>query len=137
VLTGLRQNLRGSLAAAAAPYGYTLSIWSCGAVSMHTLGSPAPGEVLLFLGGAALGFGLLALAVFRAFVVDLETPDSKRLSLLGTVHILSAGSAVLAVWGATAAIDGTLGWPVAGFLATVLYILVTGIQVTLLSPEDG
>jgi hypothetical protein len=104
---------------------------------MHTLGSPRPGEVLLFLGGAAVGFLALAIVAFGQVVVELETPESKRVSLFGTMHVLSAGSAVLATWGATAAIDGTAGWPVAGWLATVLYLLVSAMQVTAASPEDG
>lgn len=137
LLGDLRQNLRGSIAAASAPYGYTLSIWSCGAVTMHSLGDPTPGSILLFLGGAALGFLVLAVVVHGQVVVSLTTPEAKRVSLLGITHILSVGLTVLAVWAATSAIDGTAGWPVAGFLATILYLIMTGLQVTLASPEDS
>jgi hypothetical protein len=137
LLGDLRTNLQGSLAAAASPYGYTLVIWSSGAVAMDVLGSPAPWEVLLFLAGASLGFLGVALAVFGRFVVELETPPSKRLSLLGITHVLSVGLAVVLVWGAVSLIDGPAGWPVAGALATVVYLAVGAVQVTIASPHDG
>jgi hypothetical protein len=135
-MSDLRDNLRGSIAASSAPYGYTLTVWSCGAVAMQVLGDPAPGEVLLFLAGGSLGFLLVASAAYGGLAADLETPPRKRITLFGTTHVVSAGLAVLAAWGGTSVLDGTAGWPVASFLGTVIFLLVSAIQVTTFSPED-
>jgi hypothetical protein len=132
----LGENLRGSVAASAAPYGYTISIWSSGAVAMGVLGDPAPGEVLLFLGGASAGFLALALVVFGSLTVELQTPDVKRLSLLGVTHLFSAAGAVLCVWGACELLGTPTGWPAAGFLATVVYLTISALQVTAAAPGE-
>jgi hypothetical protein len=133
----LRENLRASIAGAAAPYGYTITIASSGSIAMSELGSPAPGETLLFLVGAALGFLVVGLSAFGALTVDLRTPSVKRTSLLGMTHVLSAGVAALAVWGSSALLGGPGGWAVAGFIATVLYLVLTAAQITAGSPGEG
>ena len=132
-----RENLRASIAGSAAPYGYTITIASSGSIAMSELGSPAPGQTLLFLVGAALGFLVIALAAFGQLTVDLRTPSVKRTSLLGMTHVVSAGVAALAVWGANALVGEPAGWPVTGFLATVVYLLLTAAQVTAGSPGEG
>ena|SRR5215211_2249260 len=62
----MRRTLRAALgtmvAASAAPYGYTVTIWSSGAVLMHSHGTPNVGDVFLFIAGALTGFALLSLA---------------------------------------------------------------------------
>jgi hypothetical protein len=135
-MNDLRVNLRGSIAASAAPYGYTLTVWSCGAVAMHVLGEPAPGDVLLFLAGGSIGFLVVATLAYGGFSADLETPPYKRITLFGTTHVASAGLAVLAAWGATSLLDGTAGWPAASFLGTIIFLLVSALQITTFSPED-
>jgi hypothetical protein len=132
----LRENLRASIAGAAAPYGYTITIASSGSIAMSELGSPAPWETLLFLVGAALGFLMVGLTAFGT-LVDLRAPSVKRTSLLGMTHVISAGLAALAVWGSSALLDGPGGWAVAGFIATVIYLVLTAAQITAGSPGEG
>ena len=55
-----RTHLKTAVAASAAPYGYTLTIWTSGAVTTHARGIPTAWEALIFLAGAVLGFGLSA-----------------------------------------------------------------------------
>jgi hypothetical protein len=54
-----RDHLRAVVAASAAPYGYTLTIWTSGAVTTHARGIPTALEALLFLAGAVSGFALI------------------------------------------------------------------------------
>jgi hypothetical protein len=54
-----RPALRAAVAASAAPYGYTLTIWTSGAVLSHTRGIPSAVEALLFLVGAVAAFALV------------------------------------------------------------------------------
>ena len=55
-----RTHLRSAVATSAAPYGYTLTVWTSGAVTSHARGIPTAWEALLFLAGAVVGFGLTA-----------------------------------------------------------------------------
>ena len=50
--TPYRSAVRTTVAASAAPYGYTLTIWTSGAVLSHARGIPSTGAALLFLVGA-------------------------------------------------------------------------------------
>ena len=53
-----RQQLRSVVAASAAPYGYTLTVWTSGAAASHAQAAlPAPSQAMLLLVGAVLGFG--------------------------------------------------------------------------------
>jgi hypothetical protein len=42
-----------------APYGYTLTVWTSGAVLTHARGIPSTADALLFMLGAVLGFALV------------------------------------------------------------------------------
>ena len=57
---GYRAHLKTTVAFSAAPYGYTLTIWTAGAVTTHEHGVPSAWEVLLLMIGAVLGFALAA-----------------------------------------------------------------------------
>jgi hypothetical protein len=52
----LRSAFETLLGSSATPYGYTLTIWSSGAIARHFRGSPNVGEVFLFMAGALLAF---------------------------------------------------------------------------------
>ena len=55
-LTPTRRTLRAALgtmvAASAAPYGYTVTVWSSGAVVVRAPGTPRVAEVFAFIAGA-------------------------------------------------------------------------------------
>src|SRR4030095_9975506 len=51
-----RHHLRAVVAASAAPYGYTLTLWTAGAVTSHAQGLPSALDALLLLAGAVTGF---------------------------------------------------------------------------------
>lgn len=58
-----RDHLQAAVAGAAAPYGYTLTVWTSGAVTAHPRGIPSAADALLLLAGAVIGIYLLTIAV--------------------------------------------------------------------------
>ena len=128
----LRAALGTMVAASAAPYGYTISIWSSGAVLMHSHGTPAVAEVFAFLPGALTGFGLLAL-FSRGALARLESLDhAPDRVLAGAMHWLAAGAAVGTV-ALIAELPGWGAWPLGSFAATSVYILGASIQLALVT----
>lgn len=123
----LRAALGTMVAASAAPYGYTISIWSSGAVLMHSHGTPEVADVFAFLAGALTGFGVLALFSRGALarMESLDHPPDRVLA--GAMHWLAAGAAV-GIVALVAMLDGWEAWPLGSFAATSVYILGASIQ---------
>ena len=123
----LRAALATVVVASAAPYGYTISIWSSGAMLLDAHGTPRPAEVFAFVAGGLCGFGVMALAARGSLArADgrFEAPDRV---LGGALHWLAAGAAVGAA-ALVAAIDGSAAWPLTSFAATTIYIGAAGAQ---------
>jgi hypothetical protein len=120
------------VAASAAPYGYTISIWSSGAVLFNAHGTPRVPEVFAFLAGALLGFGLLALAAQGA-LARMETLDHVPDRVLaGALHWLAAGAAVGAA-ALLAEIHGWEAWLLGSFAATLIYLLGASAQLSVVT----
>lgn len=64
------------LGKAGIPYGYTLAVWSTGALCIGRFGLPRSTEVFLFLAGGTLGYAGLALFVTRGGVVRATRPPA-------------------------------------------------------------
>lgn len=64
------------LGKAGIPYGYTLAIWSTGALCIGRFGLPRSTEVFLFLAGGTLGYAGLALLVTRGSVLRATRPPA-------------------------------------------------------------
>jgi hypothetical protein len=123
----VRAALATMVAASAAPYGYTVSIWSSGAVLMRTHGTPRVGEVFAFLAGALTGFGFMGLLA-RGALADRKSLDHAADRVLaGAMHWLAAGGAVGSV-ALLAEIPGWAAWPLGSFAATTVYILGASLQ---------
>lgn len=113
--------------ASAAPYGYTVSLWSSGAILIHFHPQPNVGEVFLFASGALAGFtllGLLAQPTLRA--APPPEPGPERV-LAGALHWFAVGIAVGAVV-LIAQIPSWADWVLGSFAATSLYLLVASLQ---------
>lgn len=132
----LRAALGTMVAASAAPYGYTISIWSAGAVLLGTHGTPRVAEVFAFLAGALTGFGLLGLLAHGALARGESLDHAADRVLAGALHWLAAGSAV---GGAVlvAKLSGWEAWPLASFAATTIYILIASAQLALVTDRRG
>ena len=120
------------VAASAAPYGYTISIWSSGAVLMHSHGTPSVADVFGFLAGALTGFGLMGLLARGGLTPEDPPAHAPDRVLAGAMHWLAAGAAVGAA-ALVARIGGWEAWPLAAFTATAVYILGASVQLALVT----
>lgn len=115
------------VAASAAPYGYTISIWSSGAVLMRIHGIPQIAEVFAFMGGALIGFALMSVLAQGGLsrLEFLDHPPDRVLA--GAMNGLAVGAAVGAV-ALIAELDGLVAWPLGSFAATTIYLLGASAQ---------
>lgn len=128
-MTGYRHHLRGVVAASAAPYGYTLTLWTAGAVATHAQGTvPSSWDALLLLAGAALGFGLVGGFAFGGINGALSPGPRGEVRVCGGMHLPSVGLSIALITGLTELVHGWLMWLLVGFTATVTYLLVIGVQ---------
>jgi hypothetical protein len=128
----------GTLASAsAAPYGFTLSVWSSGAVLTHFRGAPNVGDVFLFISGALAGFAVVGLLAHRPLRASQYAVHGERERVLaGLLHWFSVGIAVGAVV-LIAQIQGWVAWPLSMFAATSLYLLGAALQLAVVSSRRG
>jgi spore maturation protein SpmB len=129
---GLRGALAATLAAAAIPYGYTIAVWSSGAVLMHTHGTPTVADVFAFVGGGLIGYvvaWLLARGVAPA-AATLGDPGDRALA--GALNWLATGAAVGAA-ALVAELNGWEAWPLAAAAATAIYLLGASVQLVVVT----
>jgi hypothetical protein len=123
-----RHHLRAVVAASAAPYGYTLTLWTAGAVTSHTAGLPSALDALLLLAGAVSGFATVGAFAFGGINGVLAPGTRGEIRVWGGLHLPSVGSSILLVWLINESVGGHLVWPIVGFTATATYLLVIGVQ---------
>ncbi len=131
-----RDHLRAAVARSAAPYGYTLTIWTSGAVTIHAHGIPTTVDALLFLAGAVAGFAAVGAAAHGSPAQLLHAPEDVRVRLWGGFHVPSVGFAIGAVAIVTALVHDVLVWPLVGFAATSIYLLVIAAQFTIAESRE-
>lgn len=124
-----RADVRSVIGSSAEAYGYTLTIWSAGAILSHAYGPPSPPEIFSFFGGAVLAFALVGALAFGGVTAHFGD-ESDRIELWGSFHFLSVGLAVGAAWLAAAYAPSLPGWPLGAFLATATYLVVVGAENT-------
>jgi hypothetical protein len=126
---GYRQHLRAVVAASAAPYGYTSTLWTAGAVSTQAQRHlPSPLDAMLLLAGAVLAFGTVGTLACGGVNGILAQGTRGKVRVWGGMHIPSVGLSIALVTLLTHVIHGHLLWPLVGFAATATYLLVIGAQ---------
>ena len=113
----------------AIPYGYTITIWTAGAVIEHGHTKPGVGQAYLFLLGAVAGFGVVALIAARGSPHELQAPSGALLRT-GAINAIALGAALGAA-ALVAMIPGTAAWPLGALAATAVYLLVASMELTL------
>jgi hypothetical protein len=124
-----RDAARTAVASSVAPYGYTLTVWTSGAVLTHARGVPTTVDALLFMGGAVTGFASVGLAVFGGFRARLA--GDSRPTLWTGIHALSIALAIGAAALAAHLVQDAGAWPLTGFAVTVIYLCALAFQLTL------
>lgn len=124
-----RHSLRKAVGTSAGPYGYTLTIWTTGAVLIHARGVPGTLEALLFMLGNVVGFALVGAAAFRSGPTGVSHGTSHPV-LWGSFHFVPVAASIGAASLVAALVDGSAAWPVAGLVATSIYLVSVGAQIT-------
>jgi hypothetical protein len=125
-----RDALGETVIASAFPYGYTLTIWTSGAVLAHARGLPTTVDAFLFVGGALIAYVVVATIAFSGF----HGRRLRRLdvfSLWEAFHLLSIGVTIGAAAVVAHLVHSLAAWPLDGFLATALYLTLSAFQVAL------
>jgi hypothetical protein len=124
-----RTNLQAAVAASAAPYGYTLTIWTSGAVTTHAEGgAPSAVDALLLLLGAVSGFVVVGTVAYGGLHALLAPGPVQQVRVWAGAHLPSVGLSIGVVAGLCAVTSGHLLWLLVGFAATTTYLTVIGLQ---------
>ena len=115
----------------AAPYGYTLTVWTSGAITTHSQDIPTALEALLFMGGAVIGFAAVGAAAHGSATKVLRAPEQATVQLWGGLHLPAVGFAIAGCAAIVGLAHGVLVWPLVGFSATAIYLLVIAAQFTI------
>jgi hypothetical protein len=115
---GFRDMLNRTVKLINLPFGFTLTIWSSGAMAAYRYGLPNPPQALLFVSGAVGGY--LVCAALSAHEQDSRVEiHIHNLALANVFAIVAA-----AVGGIVPALIGQaeIGYTATGFVGTVCYI---------------
>ncbi|MBS1907705.1 MAG: hypothetical protein JST33_14315 [Actinobacteria bacterium] len=132
-----RRQLRSVVAASAAPHGYTLTLWTAGAVTTHANGLPSAVDAVLLLIGAALAFGLVGIYASGGIRGTLDRTTDRDIQVWGGLHLPSVGASILLTFLLTLVVHGDLAWPLVGFVSTATYFLVVAVQFLLAGVRRG
>jgi|SRR5215204_124585 len=127
--THYRRNLRAAVGSSAGPYGYTLAIWTTGAVLINTHGIPTALYAAAFMGGSVLAFACVGLSAFGHLTQHL-TREQGQEAIYGSIQIFSVGLSIGAAALIGHYVGGFIAWPLAGFLSTGIFLLVLGAEST-------
>jgi hypothetical protein len=131
----LRRAFATMVSASAAPYGYTLTVWSSGALLIHYRGSPAVWEVFLFLTGAVVAFA--ALWLLGRGTIEHAKPVSHQSAraMAGALDLFAVGVAVGAAV-LLSMIQSWAAWPLTSLGATALYMVAGSIQLAVAEERE-
>jgi hypothetical protein len=125
-----RSALRATVAASAAPYGYTLTIWTTGAILTHARGVPNTTAAVFLLVGAVAAYTLVGGLAFGG-MSDHLVPEPARAAVWGGLQVISVGLAIGAATVVAHFVTNIGAWPLDGFLVTGIYLLASASQLTL------
>ncbi len=124
-----RHGLRKAVGTSAGPYGYTLTVWTTGAVLIHARGVPSTFEALCFMFGAVLGFAAIGALAFRTNT-GIRARAVSHPVLWGSFHFVPVAASVGAASLTAHIVNGASDWPLAGFTATAIYLTFVAAQIT-------
>ncbi|PXY26937.1 hypothetical protein [Prauserella muralis] len=113
----------------AGAYGYSVMI-TCSLAMLSTVHStPEPGQIFLFVLGGGASFLLVEAIATSGFRRSLQSGESTTVVALGTaLSALSISVGVGAAWLVAVLLPVTLGWFVASFAASVVYLLLSALE---------
>ena len=117
------QAARQAVSMSIAPYGYSLTVWTSGALLTHSRGFPGTVDALLFMLGAVGAFALVGVASFGRLNARVRV-EAQRPALWAGFHVISVGVAIGAVTLIVDFVENRGAWPLGGFAATTSYLVV-------------
>lgn len=129
-LRSYRRALRAAVGAGAKAYGFTLVIWTTGALTVTEHGLPRSVDALAFLGGALLAEALTIVVCFGGLRSTWGDVGLTRRAY-GAIHLGAVALAVVAGWLVAATVHGTLGFFGAALTAVVIYNFLLALEVAL------
>jgi hypothetical protein len=121
--------LRKAVGTSAGPYGYTLTVWTTGAVLIHARGVPTTVEALLFMIGAVIAFAAIGALAFRVNP-PIRAKAVSHPVLWGSFHFVPVAASIGAATVVAHFAKGSAAWPLAGFTATAIYLTFVAAQIT-------
>ena len=129
--------LQTALHGAGVPYGYAVSVWATGSALAGEHGAPATADICLVAVGATTAYGGLRLLTWdTGGEADKPLTRSPHLFRAGLVHLAAIGAAIAAAL-LGAQIDSIVAWFVAPFVATLLYLGVSSVEVATVERGGG
>lgn len=131
-----RAGVETALHGSGLPYGYTITVWASGAALIHHLGPPDIGAIFLFAAGAVVAWGgLRVVSRGASAATGLQVEGSPHLVRAGAVHVAAIGSAI-GLASLIGLLDSGVAWPLGSFAATLSYLCVTAIEMTLRERDE-
>jgi len=128
--------LRATVVASAAPYGYTLTIWTSGAILSHSHGLPSSSQAFFFLTGAVAGYAAVGAFAFRR-QSEPFSPEPTRAVIWGALHVVSVGLAIGSATIIAHRVTSSAAWPLGGFASTAIYLLASASQLAVVHTRRG
>lgn len=135
-LRHLRRAFATMVSSSAAPYGYTLTVWSSGALLIHFRRSPGVGDVFLFLTGAVVAFGALWLLGRGTIEHAKPVAHQSARAMAGALDLFAVGVAVGAA-ALLSMIQSWAAWPLTSLGATTLYMFAGSIQLAVAEQREA
>jgi hypothetical protein len=126
--SGFRGTLQGILGALASSYGFTLTIWSTGAVVAHRRGIPDLPGVVLLIAGAALAFTAVQAWAYGTLRPSARPFVAPPVGVWVSAQALPAALPVTISWLVARVVSGDLVWLAAGAIATGGYVMLASVQ---------
>lgn len=131
------QAIRTVLHGAGLPYGYAITVWSMGSALTGEHGPPSVGEIALFVAGAVGAYGGMTFLTWGT-EGEAEKPitRSHRRVRAGLIHICAIALAITSA-ALIAQLSTRAVWLAVPFVATVLYLGVSSVEVALVESEGA
>ena len=126
-----RRGLHASVRSNASAYGFSVAITASFGLLTSALGTPTAPEIFAFVGGAVAAFALVEFIASVGYRQDLEDEPPNIKDVGSSVSVLSVGLATIGAYAVGRLLGGFAAWPVGSFLATVVYLFLFGVELSL------
>jgi hypothetical protein len=129
------QAIQTALHGSGLPYGYAITVWSTGSALSGQHGMPSVPQIAAFAGGAVAAYGGLTFLTWET-EGEAEKPltHSPNRVRAGLVHVAAIALAIASA-AALARISSDIAWALAPFVATLVYLAVSSVEVGLVEAE--